>query len=168
MTRSKTKPRPASKAADPRAPSKASDLSLTLDLSKAAPAVFAAVNDVAAWWNRGVEGTTRGLGAEFAVQFDDLHFSRQRIVDWVPDRRVTWLVTESRLSWLDDPAEWNGTRVDFQVTPRGQASELRFTHEGLLPDVECYQGCSAAWQHFVGGSLRDLIEKGRGQPHQDT
>jgi hypothetical protein len=43
-------------------------------------------------------------------------------------------------------------------------TELRFTHVGLVPTIECYGGCSGAWGFYINDSLRDLITTGKGQP----
>ena len=49
-------------------------------------------------------------------------------------------------------------------TARGDKTELRFTHRGPVPAIECYGGCSGAWGYFINESLRDLIATGKGKP----
>jgi hypothetical protein len=36
-------------------------------------------------------------------------------------------------------------------------------HEGLVKQLECYDQCSAGWDHYLA-SLRDHIESGTGSP----
>jgi hypothetical protein len=38
---------------------------------------------------------------------------------------------------------------------------------GLVPSIECYDGCPGAWSFYIHGSLRDFILKGKGQPNAD-
>ena len=61
--------------------------------------------------------------------------------------------------------EWTGTSVVFDITERDGLTEVRFTHEGLYPQAECYQVCSRAWGEYVTGSLRTLIAAGAGRPN---
>ncbi|WP_433889536.1 SRPBCC family protein [Streptomyces sp. CA-111067] len=126
--------------------------------------VFAAVLNVGAWWTGQIDGRADELGAEFSYRHPPQHYSRQRVAALEPDRRVVWRVTESDLSFASEPAEWTGTDIVFDVTPTDTGTELRFTHAGLLPAVECFGACSTAWLHYVNGSLRSLITTGAGLP----
>jgi|HubBroStandDraft_3_1064219.scaffolds.fasta_scaffold115872_2 hypothetical protein len=60
--------------------------------------------------------------------------------------------------------EWDGTDIVFDIARKGDKTELRFTHVGLVPMIECYGGCSGAWGFYVSESLRSLITKGKGEP----
>jgi hypothetical protein len=126
--------------------------------------VFAAVLDVGAWWTGQVEGRTDGLGAEFTYRHPPQHYSRQRVVELESDRRVVWRVTDSRLSFISERGEWTGSEIVFDIRPAADGTALRFTHVGLVPDVECFDACSTAWLHYVNGSLRSLITTGEGLP----
>jgi hypothetical protein len=127
--------------------------------------VYAAVLDVRAWWTGEVEGRTDEVGAEFTYRHPPQHYSRQRVTELTPGSRVVWQVTDSLLSFVSDPAEWTGSEIVFDVVPAGGGgAELRFTHVGLVPDVECFGACSTAWLHYVNGSLRSLITTGQGLP----
>jgi hypothetical protein len=127
--------------------------------------VFAAIVDVRGWWTGRVDGITDEVGSEFAYRHPPQHYSRQRIIELNPARRVVWEVTESDLSFTAHPDEWTGTRIVFEITPAEQGgSTLHFTHIGLVPDVECFGACSAGWLHYVSGSLRSLITTGTGLP----
>ncbi|SDP66552.1 SRPBCC family protein [Lentzea jiangxiensis] len=126
--------------------------------------VYAAVLDVRAWWTGEVEGRTDEVGAEFTYRHPPQHYSRQRITELEPCRRVVWLVTDSRLSFVSEPAEWTGSEVVFDIVAAGGGTELKFTHVGLVPDVECFGACSTAWLHYVNGSLHSLITTGQGLP----
>ena len=80
-----------------------------------------------------------------------------------------WHVVDARLTFVEDQTEWNGTDVVFEIAPKGDKTELRFTHAGLVPSVECYDGCSGAWGFYVNESLRSLrslITTGKGQPNE--
>ena len=127
-------------------------------------AVFAAILDVGAWWTGQIDGDAGEVGAEFAYRHLPQHYSRQRVVVLEPGRRVVWRVTDSHLDFVSEPTEWTGSEIAFDIVPAGAGAELRFTHVGLVPDVECYGACSTAWRHYIDGSLRSLITTGKGLP----
>jgi hypothetical protein len=130
---------------------------------KATPAVaFAAINNVRGWWDGEIDGKTDGLGDVFDYRHADIHYSKQEIVELVPDRRVTWRVLEAKLNFLADPTEWTGTTITFDIVPRGETTEIVFTHQGLKPEIECYDSCSDAWNGLIGRSLKALVESGQG------
>lgn len=146
----------------------------TLQLANTPMEVFNAICDVAAWWTINIDGDSRKVGDVFTVQFGDVHFTEQEVVEAMPGHRLVWHVTQSRLPWLKDREEWKGTRMVFEITATPTGAQLVFTHIGLLPTVECYAQCEKGWDYFIDRSLRQLLENGVGLPdttqrtHMDT
>lgn len=64
--------------------------------------------------------------------------------------------------WLKDKQEWNDTYMSFELSSDGNKTQIRFTHLGLIPGIECYNGCSNAWGQYMQ-SLKSLINTGKGQ-----
>jgi len=135
------------------------NFSVAYTVSQTPDQVFDAINDVRGWWtgDPGVKGRTDKLGAVWTYQYKELHFTKQRITEFVPGKRVVWLVLDSRLSFVKDQTEWNGSKITFEISRKGGKTEVRFTHVGLVPQVECYGDCSSAWGYYVKGPLRALI-----------
>ena len=129
---------------------------------------FAAINDVRGWWAEQIDGSTEKLGDVFTFRHKDVHRSTQKLIEVVPNAKVVWLVLDAELSFVQERSEWKGTRVVFEIRERGGKTEVRFTHQGLVPRCECFDGCSSAWSFYIGGSLRSLIATGKGQPIQST
>ena len=127
---------------------------------------FAAINNVRGWWSGEIEGDTDALGAEFTYRYKDIHMSKHKITEFIPGKKVVWLVLDSYLSFVKDKKEWNGTKVTFEISKKGKQTEVRFTHVGLVPQFECFDGCSGAWGSYVNTSLRDLIATGKGNPNK--
>jgi hypothetical protein len=126
--------------------------------------VFAAIMDVRGWWTGHIDGPTDEQGAEFTYRHPPQHYSRQRVTELEPGRRVVWQVVGSDLSFLSRPDEWTGTEIVFDIVPGADGTTLCFTHVGLLPEIECFGDCSTAWLHYINGSLRNLITTGEGLP----
>ena len=104
--------------------------------------VFKAITNVRAWWDGTIEGTTDKLGSDFTYSYEDIHYSKQKIVQLIPGKKVVWLVTESKLNFIKDSNEWTGTTIIFEILEKETLTEVIFSHIGLLPDVECYDTCS--------------------------
>jgi hypothetical protein len=126
---------------------------------------FEAVTDVRGWWSQEIEGVTDQVGGEFDYHFKDVHRSRMRVTELVPGRKVAWLVLDNHFDFIEDQTEWKGTEVVFEISEKDGGAEVRFTHVGLVPQYECYDVCSNAWGGYIGGSLRELINTGKGRPN---
>ena len=123
--------------------------------------VFAAINDVRAWWSGDIEGRTDSVGAEFTYRSGDVHRTTQSITELVPGQKVVWHVVASDLTFLADKGEWLGTDIVFEIAAKGRRTEVRFTHQGLLPVLECYDACSAAWGPYINDALFRWISTGK-------
>jgi hypothetical protein len=128
---------------------------------------FDAIRNVRGWWSGEIEGGTSERGDEFTYRYKDIHYSKQRLIEVVPDRKVVWLVLDSYLSFPEDKTEWNGTRVVFDISQCNGKTEVRFTHQGLVPDYQCFDKCSSAWSFYINDSLRKLITTGKGEPNPE-
>ncbi len=136
----------------------------TFSVDQTPEEVFDAVNNVRGWWSEEIEGSTDRLGAEFKYHYKDLHRSNQKITELVPGKKVVWHVVDSHINFVKDKTEWKGTDIVFDITKKGNKTELRFTHAGLVPALECYGACSDGWGFYVNDSLRSLITTGKGLP----
>jgi len=139
--------------------------STTFTVDRSPQEVFEAINDVRGWWSQATEGDTGRLGAVFYYRYQDVHRCTLKITESVPGKKVVWHVLHNAFSFIQDKTEWNGTDVVFDIARKGDQTEVRFTHVGLLPAHECYEICSNAWGQFISRSLRDLIVTGKGQPN---
>lgn len=138
----------------------------TFSVNQTPEEVFDAINNVRGWWSEEIEGSTDKLGAAFKFHYKDLHRSTQKITELVLGKKVVWHVLDSRLNFVKDKTEWNGTDIVFEITKKDDRTEIRFTHVGLVPALECYGDCSDAWGSYLKDSLRSLITTGKGQPER--
>jgi hypothetical protein len=127
---------------------------------------FAAIINVRGWWSDEIEGRTDKLGEEFTYRYEDIHYSKKEITELIPAKKVVWLVLNSSLNFVKNKTEWNGSKISFDIAKKGDKTEVRFTHVGLIPEFECYNDCSNAWGFYINTSLRSLITTGTGQPNE--
>lgn len=146
---------------------KAKSFTTSFAVDQSPQEVFDAVNNVRGWWSGEIEGSTDKLGATFSYRYKGLHRSAQKITELQPGKKVVWHVTEARLNFVEDKTEWNGTEIVFEIARKGNQTELRFKHVGLVPAFQCYGNCSGAWGFYINESLRSLITTGKGEPNPE-
>jgi hypothetical protein len=137
----------------------------TFTVDQSPEEAFAAINNVRGWWSGEIDGDTDKIGGEFTYRYEDVHYSKQKITALIPGERVAWHVLDGYLNFTEDKTEWTGTDITFDIAQRGDQTEVRFTHVGLLPQSECFDNCSTAWGFYINGSLRTLMTTGQGRPN---
>jgi uncharacterized protein YndB with AHSA1/START domain len=145
---------------------KKQDFTVSITVNATAQEVFNAINNVRGWWSGepGIEGSTGKLGDEFTYRYEPYHYSKQKITEFVPGKKVVWTVTDSNLSFVKDKNEWTGTKIIFDISKKAGKTEVCFTHVGLVPKIECYDGCSNAWGQYIHESLFKLLTKEKEKP----
>lgn len=131
--------------------------------------VFDAITRPQAWWTEMIEGGTARAGDEFGFDNPGLHRTRIRLTEVVPGTKMVWHVLENHFGFIQDQSEWVGSDIVFELDggPGGETdgssgeTAVRVTHVGLVPELECYDVCSAAWNHHLAHGLRSLVEAGR-------
>lgn len=141
------------------------DFTTSITVDQTPDEAFAAICEPRGWWSRAIEGTTDKVGGEWTYRYGADHTCKMRVTALVPGKNVVWRVLENRFSFTKDKSEWVGNEISFDISKKGNKTEIRFTQVGLVPEYECYDICSTAWTSYVKGSLRNLITKGKGQPN---
>ena len=143
---------------------KKQDYTVSIKVNATIQEAFENINSVKKWWTENVEGSSQKLNDEFEVRFGDVHYSKQKLVEFVPDKKVGWLVIDSKLNFIKDKQEWTNTKITFEILIQNNQTQIHFTHMGLVPGYECFDACSNAWSQYIQRSLLKLINTGQGQP----
>lgn len=143
---------------------KKSDFTITLLSKKTPTEIFHTILNVRAWWSglygEEFSGNSEKVDDVFTFKAGDgVHFSEQKLIELIPNRKIVWLVTESNLTFLENPQEWTGTKLMFEITPKEAHMEVKFTHQGLTTQSECYENCAPAWTQYMQTKLAPFISQ---------
>lgn len=141
------------------------DFTTSILVDQSPKEAFDAITNVRGWWSEEIEGGTAKLGDVFKYHFKDIHICKMKLIEVVPNKKVVWDVLENDFNFISDKAEWVGTKVIFEISTKNNKTEVRFTHQGLVPDYECYDICFNSWTNYIQNSLYSLITTGKGQPN---
>lgn len=134
----------------------------TIETEKSPHEVFSCIKEVPKWWSKDFEGNSKQLSDEFIIHHPNAHYSKQKLVEVIPNKKIVWLVTDSTLHWLhNDKLEWTNTKMVFEINTKGNKTILHFTHEGLVPEKECYPRCEQGWTMIINNWLFKFINEGK-------
>jgi hypothetical protein len=145
------------------------DFTTTILVEQTPAEAYKTILNVRAWWSglhgEWFEGSAEKIGDEFSfLAGGGIHYSKQKLVELMPNKKVTWLVTEADLSFADKTDEWKDTKISFAISEDSGKTKIIFTHIGLVPEFECYDSCASAWtqyiqQQFIAAIKNNLIKK---------
>jgi hypothetical protein len=140
------------------------DFTSTIWVEQTPAEAYNTILDVRAWWSglydESFEGNSEKPGDEFSfLAGGGVHYTKQKLVELVPNKKVVWSVTEANLSFADKTDEWNGTRISFDISEESGKTKIVFTHIGLVPEFECYNSCAPAWTQYIQQQLTAAITK---------
>jgi hypothetical protein len=139
-----------------------SNFTVTVSSKKTPAEIFQILLNVRSWWSGlyGEEftGSSAKAGDVFTFKAGNgAHYTVQKLIELIPDKKVVWLVTESDLTFLEKTDEWTGTKLIFEITQAGGNTEVKFIHKGLTTQSECYDNCAPAWTQYIQTRLSPLL-----------
>lgn len=136
---------------------------------KAFEAVTLGINK---WWGNVDNSDILKLDDEFSIFFEEGTQWRFAISKLEKYKEVRWKCiyanhTFSALKGIKE--EWLNSEIIFNFKELNtNIIELSFEHNGLTPDLNCYEICDAGWTHFIVTSLKQFLETGKGSPNLIT
>ena len=112
---------------------------------------------LAAWWTKDTQGESN-VGDVLQFRFVNGGID-MKVLELDPARRVLWQAVEQ-------PQEWIGTTVSFDLKQEGEWTIVLFKHQGWKEPVEFMHHCSTKWGIYLM-SLKSLLENGKGASHPD-
>lgn len=122
---------------------------------RAAYQALATRDGLASWWTADTHGASE-VGGVLKFRFAERGGFDMKVLALKPDERVRWEV-------VDGPAEWIGTKVDWELRHEGDHAIVLFSHREWREPVEFMHHCSTKWAVFLL-SLKQLLETGTGAP----
>ncbi len=125
------------------------------------------------WWT-----TTKGKS--FINEGDRIKFTFAPNVSYwtmqaktlTPNKRVELECVDANHIMVDKPnsssIEWLGTTMIWNIEPDGDRTNIHFVHNGLTPELHCYEVCEAGWDMFFVASLKAYLDTGVGTPHTES
>jgi uncharacterized protein YndB with AHSA1/START domain len=128
---------------------------------KATPkAIYQALTDtkkLAGWWTGDTRGNGSKVGDKLEFRFGDL-CQKFEVVELQSDKLVRWKAIRN-----ESFEEWDGTELAFSLSANEKECSVHFSHSGWQKDSGTFPHCSTKWAVFML-SLKDLLEKGKGNP----
>ena len=108
--------------------------SVEIELAKSPNNVFNHLINLRNWWPEDFEGEDIKLNSEFTFTTGDSHYSKNKVIEFLPNKKVIWLTIESIRK--TDNFDWQGTKMIFELTPKGDNTIVKFTYDGVVLENE--------------------------------
>ncbi|MEO7487261.1 MAG: SRPBCC domain-containing protein, partial [Ferruginibacter sp.] len=125
------------------------NLTSTILVNKTPAEAFNAIKNFRAWWSEDIEGATDKLDETFFYHYKELHLCKMKLIEMIPNEKLVYQVIANEFSFTKDKTEWINTKLVFDISKEGSQTQVKFTHEGLVPEYECYNVCHDAWTGFI-------------------
>ncbi len=79
-------------------------------------------------------------------------------------REVVWSCTKSN---MQNTHAWEGSQISFRLTSDATGTKVEFT-QSEYQDSACLEACANDWNYFLGTSLKNYLESGKGTPYPEA
>ena len=135
------------------------DFRITIAVGKTPDEAYSAILNVNGWWVGSNEGECGKVGDEFIHRDGEAHYCKLEVTELLAGKKVTWLVLDNYFNFVENQDEWKNTQITFEIEPVDGQTQVHFAQIGLVPELECFDASSNAWDSLINGNLRDLITK---------
>lgn len=128
--------------------------------------VFHAIMNFRGWWSEQITGKSNKLNDVFIYNYKDIHLCKLKLIEVIAEERLVYQVLNNRFNFTKDKSEWINTKLIFDISTEHSKTRVIFTHEGLVPEYECFEICCDSWSNYIYKSLYNLITAGKGEPNK--
>lgn len=143
------------------------DYSAEILVTEGPAAVYQAITvNIDKWWTE-LSNKAQKAGDDLVVRFENSTSWVMKVTEAIPNSSVVWDVVEANhnLTDINKKDEWKGTTIKWEIGKNDAGSKVTLKHNGLVPDLECFEICEAGWGYFLG-SLKRYLETGKGSPYK--
>lgn len=118
------------------------------------------------WWTE-LSNQALQVGDQLIVRFERTTSWVMTVSEALPSQSLVWKVAEANhdLEGLTTGDEWTGTTIMWTIAGNNAGSKVTLTHDGLVPELQCYEICESGWGHFLT-SLKSYLDTGKGHPYR--
>lgn len=113
---------------------KAAKYTVEIEFERSPAEVFDHLIDLAKWWPEEYEGNSIKLNTEFVFKTGDSHYSKNKVMEFLPGEKLAWITIKSIRKM--DGYDWTGTTFIFELTPKGNNTNVKFTYDGVVLENE--------------------------------
>ena len=113
---------------------KAVTYTVAIELPRSRSEVFSHLITLSKWWPEDIEGENVKLNSEFIFKTGDSHYSKNKVIEFVPGEKFVWLATEAIRK--TDGYDWSGSKMIFELAPKGNNTLIAFTYDGVVFENE--------------------------------
>ena len=124
--------------------------SVSIEVAATPAESFKKLSTLSNWWPEEFVGPPIQLNSEFIFRIGDSHYSKNKVIEYQPDKRVVWLTTESARS--SDDFDWSGTKFIFDLTPNAANTRIEFTYDGVVKPNEADR-----LTHICDMTIKDML-----------
>lgn len=114
------------------------------------------LDGLSSWWTKATGDINKGGSLNF--HFDEINVE-MTIIKQLPATKVEWQCSATE-------GEWKDTIISFELEQTDDQVFVNFSHRGWAQQTSLCAHCSTKWAVFML-SLKDYLEKGKGQPFPD-
>jgi Activator of Hsp90 ATPase homolog 1-like protein len=108
--------------------------SVAIEVAKPPDDIFNHLINLKKWWPEDFDGNDIKLNSEFVFTTGDSHYSKNKVIEFIPNKKLTWLVLEGIRK--TDNYNWTGTKMIFELTPKNDNTLVKFTYDGVVFEDE--------------------------------
>ena len=113
---------------------------------------------LSAWWTKAETTAKVGTIASFLFGPEgNQHQCDMKITELTPNKKVVWKCISG--PWVETK------EFSFEIKAHERGSVVLFAHRGWTEPSEFFMHCNCKWGFFLGVSLKNYLETGKGNPH---